>query len=104
MHDSFEMLFHRVFAEIEPVGDFFVRKAEHEVHDDHLLALGQMISLLNIGVGTFEFLIEFFHEDEQPAVSGQRDIRNTEPAKQEALVCREAEALGPDPRPVDSRA
>ena len=96
MHDPFEMLFHGVFTEIEPVGDFFVGKAKHEVNDDHLLALGQVISLLDVGVGTLECLSEFFNDNEQPTVASEGCIRDTEPAEQQPLVGCEAEALDLD--------
>ena len=40
VHDPFEMLFDGVFAQVDPVRDFFVGKPEHEIDDDHLLAFG----------------------------------------------------------------
>ena len=55
-----------------------------------------MISLLDVRVGTFESLIEFFHDDEEPAIAGERCIRDTEPAEQQPLIGREAEALDLD--------
>ena len=40
LHDPFEMLFDGVFAQVDPVCDFFIGKSEHEINDDHLLAFG----------------------------------------------------------------
>ena len=40
LHDPFEMLFDGVFAQVDPVRDFFIGKSEHEINDDHLLAFG----------------------------------------------------------------
>jgi len=60
VHDPFEVLFDGVFTQVEPVRDFFVGEPEHEVDDDHLFALGQMVTLLDVAVGAFKFLIEFF--------------------------------------------
>ena len=40
VHDPFEMLFDGVFAQVDPVRNFFIGKSEHEIHDDHLFSLG----------------------------------------------------------------
>ena len=40
LHDPFEMLFDGVFAQVDPIRDFFIGKSEHEINDDHLLAFG----------------------------------------------------------------
>ena len=40
VHDPLEMLFDGVFAQVDPVRDFFIGKSEHEINDDHLLAFG----------------------------------------------------------------
>ena len=77
MHDPFEMLLHRVFAEIEAVGDFFVGKAEHEVNDDHLLAFREVIVLLDIDVGTRRWFVELLHDDEDVPVADYRRIWDT---------------------------
>ena len=87
VHDPFEMLFDGVFAQVEPARDFFIGKSEHEINDDHLLAFGQVIALLNVGVWTFELLlIQLFHDDEESAVPRKGFIGNTEPAKEEPLI------------------
>ena len=40
LHDPLEVLFDGVFAQVDPVRDFFIGKSEHEINDDHLLAFG----------------------------------------------------------------
>jgi hypothetical protein len=40
LHDPFKVLFDGVFAQVDPVRDFFIGKSEHEINDDHLLAFG----------------------------------------------------------------
>ena len=40
LHDPFEVLFDGVFAQVDPVRNFFIGKSEHEINDDHLLAFG----------------------------------------------------------------
>ena len=40
VHDPFEMLLDGVFAQVNPVRDFFIGKSEHEINDDHLLTFG----------------------------------------------------------------
>ena len=81
VHDPFEMLFDGVFAQVDPVRNFFVGKSEHEINDDHLLAFGQMIALLHIGVRAFEpLVIQLLHDDKESAVSCEGLIRNTESA------------------------
>ena len=40
VHDPLEMLFDGVFAQVDPVRNFFIGKSEHEINDDHLLAFG----------------------------------------------------------------
>jgi len=92
VHDPFEMLFDGVFAQVDPVRNFFIGKAEHEIHDDHLLSFGQVIALLHIGVRAFErLLIQLFHDDEEPAVLREGFIGNTEPAKEEPLIVGKTE-------------
>ena len=87
MHNPLEMFFDGVFAQIEPARDFFIGKSEHEINDDHLLAFGQVIAMLDVGVWTFELLlIQLFHDDEESAVSRERFIGNTEPTKEEPLI------------------
>ena len=92
VHDPLEMLFDGVFAQVDPVRNFFIGKTEHEIHDDHLLSFGQVIALLHIGVRAFErLLIQLFHDDEEPAVLREGFIGNTEPAKEEPLIVGKAE-------------
>ena len=87
MHDPFKMLFDGVFAQVEAVRDFFIGKSEHEINDNHLLALGEVIAFLDVGVRAFEFLlIQLFHDDEAFAVSCKGFIGNTEPAEEELLT------------------
>ena len=87
VHDPFEVLFDGVFAQVEPARDFFIGKSEHEINDDHLLAFGQVIALLDVGVWAFELLlVQLFHDDEESAVSREGFIGNTEPAKEEPLI------------------
>lgn len=81
------MLFDGVFAQIEPVSDFFIGISEHEIRDDHLLAFGQAIPLLDFGVRVFELvLIQLFHDDEESAVPRKGFVGNTKSAKEEPLV------------------
>ena len=92
VHDSFEMFFDGVFAQVDPIRNFFVGKSEHEIHDDHLFSFGQVIALLHIGVGVFErLLIQLFHDDEESAVLREGFIGNTEPAKEEPLIVGKTE-------------
>ena len=92
LHDPFEMLFDGVFAQVDPVRDFFIGKSEHEINDDHLLAFGEMIALLHVRVRAFELLvIELFHDDEKSAVPREGLIGNTEPAKEEPLIVGKTE-------------
>ena len=92
VHDPFEMFFDGVFAQVDPVRDFFIGKSEHEINDDHLLAFGQVVALLHVGVRAFELLlIQLFHDDEEPAVPREGFIGNTEPAKKEALIVGKTE-------------
>ena len=94
VHDSFEMLFDGVFAQMDPVRNFFIGKSEHEIHDDHLLSFGQVVVLLHIGVRAFErMLIQMLHDDEKSAVLREGFIRNTEPAKEEPLIVGKTEPL-----------
>ena len=87
MHDPFQMLFDGVFAQVEPTRDFFIGKSEHEINDDHLLAFGQVISLLDVGVWAFELLlIQLFHDDEESAVPREGFIGNTETAKEKPAI------------------
>lgn len=51
VHDPFEVIFNGVLTQVEPHRDFFIGKSEHEVSDNHLLTLSQMIALLNKSVG-----------------------------------------------------
>lgn len=92
LHDPFEMFFDGVFAQVDPVRDFFIGKSEHEINDDHLLAFGEVIALLHVRVGAFELLlIQLFHDDEESAVSREGFIGNTEPAKEEPLIVGKTE-------------
>ena len=92
VHDPLEMLFDGVFAQVDPVRNFFIGKAEHEIHDDHLLSFGQVIALLHIGVRAFErLLIQLFHDDEKSTVLREGFIGNTEPAKEEPLIVGKTE-------------
>ena len=92
VHDSFEMFFDGVFAQVDPIRNFFIGKSEHEIHDDHLFSFGQVIALLHIGVGVFErLLIQLFHDDEESAVPREGFVGNTEPAKKEALIVGKTE-------------
>ncbi len=92
VHDSFEVLFDGVFAQVDPVRNFFIGKSEHEIHDDHLLSFGQVIALLHIGVGVSErLLIQLFHDDEKSTVLCEGFIGNTEPAKEEPLIVGKTE-------------
>ena len=94
VHDSFEMFFDGIFAQMDPVRNLFIGKSEREIHDDHLLSFGQAIALLHIGVRAFErMLIQLFHDDEESAVLREGFIRNTEPAKQEPLIAGKTEPL-----------
>jgi len=94
VHDSFEMLFDGVFAQVDPVRNLLIGKSEHEIHDDHLLSFGQMVVLLHIGVRAFErMLIQMFHDDEKSAVLREGFIGNTEPAKEEPLIVGKTESL-----------
>ena len=69
MHDPFKMFFDCVFAQMDPVCDFLIGKAEHEVNDDHLLPFGEVIPLTHIGVWAPELLLmELFHDYEESAV------------------------------------
>ena len=87
MHNPLEMFFDGVFAQIHSSGDLLVGESEHEINDDHLLAFGQVIALLDIGVWAFELLlIQLFHDDEESAVSSEGFIGNTETAKEEPLI------------------
>ena len=81
VHDPFQMLFDGVFAQVDPVRDFFVGKSEHEINDDHLLTFGEVIALLHVGVWAFESLvIQLLHDDKESAVSCEGFIGNTESA------------------------
>lgn len=81
VHDPFEMLFDGVFAQVDPVRNFFVGKSEHEINDDHLLAFGQMIALLHIGVRAFEpLVIQLLHNNKESAIPCEGFIGNTKPA------------------------
>ena len=87
MHDPFKMLFDGIFAQVEPVRDFFIGKSEHEINDDHLFAFGQVIALQDIGGWAFELLlIQLFHDDEESALPREGFIGNTEAAKEEPLI------------------
>ena len=92
VHDPFEMLFDGVFAQVDPVRDFFIGKSEHEINDDHLLAFGQVVALLHVGVRAFEpLLVHLFHDDEESAVQREGFIGNAEPAKKESLIVGKTE-------------
>ena len=92
VHDPFEMLFDGVFAQVDPVRNFFIGKSEHEINDDHLLSFGQVVALLHAGIRVFEcLLIQLFHDDEESAVLRERFIGNTEPAKEEPLIIGKTE-------------
>ena len=87
MHNPLEMFFDGVFAQIHSAGDLLVGESEHEINDDHLLAFGQVIALLDVGVWAFELLlVQLFHDDEESAVSREGFIGNTEPAKEDPLI------------------
>ena len=87
MHNPLEMFLNGVFAQIHSVGDLLVGESEHEINDDHLLAFGQVIALLDVGVRAFELLlIQLFHDDEEAAVAREGFIGNTESAKEEPLI------------------
>lgn len=92
MHNSFEMFLDGVFAQMHSVGDFLVGESEHEINDDHLFTLGQVIALLDVGVWALEFLlIQLFHDDEESAVPREGFVGNTEPAKKEPLIVGKTE-------------
>ena len=94
LHDPFEMFFDGVFAQVDPVRDFFIGKSEHEINDDHLLAFGEVIALLHASVRAFELLlIKLFHDDEESAVPREGFIGNTEPAKEEPLIVGKTESF-----------
>jgi len=57
MHNSLEMFLDGVFAQMHSVGDLLVGESEHEINDDHLFTLGQVIALLNVGIWALEFLL-----------------------------------------------
>ena len=81
-----------VFAQMHSVGDLLVGESEHEINDDHLFTLGQVIALLDVGIWALEFLlIQLFHDDEESAVPRERFIGNTEPAKEEPLIVGKTE-------------
>jgi len=87
MHNPLEMFLDGVFAQIHSVGDLLVGESEHEINDDHLFTLGQVIALLDVDVWAFELLlIQLLHDDEEAAVAREGFIGNTEPAKEEPLV------------------
>ena len=81
MHDPLEMLLDGIFTHVHAISDFFICEPQHEVDDDHLFAFSKAIPLLDVHVRTFEFLIEFLHDDKEPAVSGEWRIRDTEPTE-----------------------
>lgn len=92
VHDPFEMLFDGIFAQVDPIRDFFIGKSEHEINDDHLLAFGEVIAVLDIGVRAFELLlIQFFHDDEESAVPREGFIGNTETTEEEPMIVRKTE-------------
>ena len=87
MHNPLEMFLDGVFAQIHSVGDLLIGEAEHEINDNHLLAFGQAITLLNVGVWAFELLlIQLFYDDEKSAVLREGFIGNTKTAKEEPLI------------------
>lgn len=97
MHDSLEVLFDGVFTQIEPVRDFFIGISEHEIGDNHLLAFGQAISLLGIGVWAIKFLlIQLFHDDQKSAVPRKGFIGNTKPTEKESLIGGKTELFNLD--------
>ena len=53
---------------IESVGDLFVGTAKHQIDDHHLFALGEVTQWLDIGVGSFRFLIDLLYDDKQRAL------------------------------------
>ena len=92
VHDPFEMLFDGVFAQVDPIRDFLIGKSEHEINDDHLLAFGEVIAVLDIGVWAFELLlIQLFHDDEESAVSREGCIGNTETTEEKTMIVRKTE-------------
>ena len=92
VHDPFEMFFDGVFAQVDPIRDFFIGKSEHEINDDHLLAFGEVIAVLDIGIWAFELLlIQFFHDDEESAVPREGFIGNTETTEDEPMIVSKTE-------------
>ena len=57
MHNSLEMFLDGVFAQMHSVGNLFVCESEHEINNDHLFTLGQVIALLDVGIWAMEFLL-----------------------------------------------
>ncbi len=81
------MFFDGVFAQVDPIRDFFIGKSEHEINDDHLLAFGEVIAVLDIGIWAFELLlIQFFYDDEESAVSREGFIGNTETTEEKPMI------------------
>ena len=64
LHDALEVFLNGVIAQVKAVGDFLVGEAEHEIDDHHLLTLGEVITLLNVSIRIFKFLMELLHNDE----------------------------------------
>src|SRR6185436_20767201 len=86
MHDPLEMFLDSIFAQIHSIGYLLIGESEHKINDDHLLAFGQVITLLHAGVWAFEFLlIQLFHDDQESAVFSEGFIRNTEDRKSTRL-------------------
>src|SRR4029078_13144113 len=81
-----------IYAQIHSIGDLLIGESEHKINDDHMLAFGQVITLLHAGIWAFEFLlIQLFHDDQESAVFSEGFIRNTEPAKTEPLIVGKTE-------------
>ena len=75
------MLLHGVLAQIQPIGDFFVGKAQHEIDDHHLFALSEMILVLDVRVWISKSLMQLLDRDEYTAIASEWFIGDTKAAQ-----------------------
>jgi hypothetical protein len=95
VHNLLQMFLYGVFAQIHAVGNFLAREAKHEIDDDHLLPLRQMIALLNVCVRAFESLVEFIDDYQEATVPRQKLVGEAKSTDEQPLVLRETDALSP---------